>query len=130
MSRFFFTVKEAVKLVTTAIANIEITKGKVLSREMKSAQIEDILRLWTKAKGGTWEKIAGRPGERDDEYLVGEIELPYTTALIFDNILHYLISFNEKAPKPLSQIVYSASAPRLSETEILDLISHPPLEEK
>lgn len=129
MRRFFFTVDEAVKLVITAINNIELTKGKVLSREMKSAQIEDILKLWIENKSGSWEKIAGRPGEREDEYLVGDIELPYATELVFDEIKHYLISFNEKSQNPLADIIYSANAPRLSNEEILNLILNPPLEE-
>ncbi|MCX8490252.1 MAG: polysaccharide biosynthesis protein, partial [Cyclobacteriaceae bacterium] len=129
MRRFFFTVDEAVKLVLTAINNIELTKGKVLSREMKSAQIGDILKLWIEKKGGSWEKIEGRPGERNDEYLVGDIELPYSTELVFDGIKHYLISFNEKSQKPLPDIIYSANAPRLSNQEILNLILNPPLEE-
>ncbi|MGC4022146.1 MAG: SDR family NAD(P)-dependent oxidoreductase [Cyclobacteriaceae bacterium] len=129
MRRFFFTVDEAVKLVLTAINNIEVTQGKVFSREMKSAQIEDILKIWIETKGGSWEKIAGRPGERDDEFLVGEIELPYTREIIIDGIKHYLISFNEKTSNPPAEIIYSANAPRLSKKEISDLILNPPLEE-
>ena len=129
MRRFFFTVDEAVKLVITAINQIDITQGKVLSREMKSAQIEDILKLWIEKKGGSWEKIEGRPGERNDEYLVGEIELPYATELTFDGVKHYLISFNEKSKLQPEEIIYSANAPRLSNSEILELILNPPLEE-
>jgi FlaA1/EpsC-like NDP-sugar epimerase len=129
MRRFFFTVDEAVKLVITAIDNIEKVKGKILSREMKAAQIEDILKLWIAKKGGSWEKITGRPGERDDEYLIGEIELPYSTEVIFDGIKHYIISFNEKSEKPAKEIIYSGNSPRLSENEILDLLLNPPLEE-
>jgi UDP-N-acetylglucosamine 4,6-dehydratase len=129
MRRFFFTVNEAVNLVMTAIKNIDITNGKVLSREMKAAQMMDILKIWIDKKGGQWEKIVGRPGERNDEYLVGDIELPYATEIVFDGIKHYLISFNEKSEKPLTEIVYSANAPRLTDSEILDLIQNPPIEE-
>jgi UDP-N-acetylglucosamine 4,6-dehydratase/5-epimerase len=130
MRRFFFTVDEAVKLVITAIENIDITHGKVLSREMKAAQIEDLLKLWVGKKGGEWEKIEGRPGERNDEYLVGDIELAYSTELRFDNIKHYLISFNEKSANPVSEIIYSGNAPKLSDSEISELIFNPPLEER
>ena len=130
MRRFFFTVEEAVKLVIVAIENIEITKGKVLSREMKSAQIEDLLKVWIEKKGGSWEKIIGRPGERDDEYLVGEIELLYASEMVVDHIKHYLISFNEKTKSPLHEIVYSGNAPRLSKEEISQILLNPPIEER
>lgn len=129
MRRFFFTVDEAVNLVITALNNIEETQGKILSREMKSAQIEDILNLWIKEKGGKWEKIEGRPGERIDEFLIGEIELPYTRMKKFNDITHYIISFNDKVEQPVKDIVSSENAERLTENEIVTLINNPPLEE-
>ena len=52
MRRFFFTVDEAVKLVLVALKKIDDVHGKVLSRKMKAAQIEDILKIWTKHNGG------------------------------------------------------------------------------
>ncbi len=129
MRRFFFTVDEAVKLVLTAMDNIEITQGKVLSRMMKAAKIEDILEVWTKNKGGRFEKIEGRPGERIDEYLIGELELPYTREIVFDDIKHYLISFNEKVPDPISFGLSSENTEKLSDAELLTIINHPPVEE-
>ncbi|KXK07290.1 MAG: polysaccharide biosynthesis protein CapD [Acidobacteria bacterium OLB17] len=122
MRRFFFTVDEAVKLVLTALENIEAIQGKVLSRYMKAAQIADLLNTWIENKGGSWERIEGRPGERNDEFLIGEIELPFTTELIYDGITHYLISFNEKVPKPLTVGLSSANTTRLSPSEMADLI--------
>jgi len=130
MRRFFFTVDEAVILVITALNNIVEVQGKVLSRAMKSAKIEDVLNLWINTKGGKWEKIAGRPGERNDEFLVGELELPYTCIIQFGDTTHYLISFNQKVEKPLDECISSANTVRLSETEILEIINNPPLEEK
>ena len=129
MRRFFFTVDEAVNLVITALNNIEETQGKILSREMKSAQIEDLLNTWTRVKGGKWEKIEGRPGERIDEFLIGEIELPYTEMKKFNNIKHYIISFNDKVEEPIEGIVSSENAERLTEQEITVLINNPPVEE-
>jgi hypothetical protein len=93
---------------------------------MKSAMIEDILKVWTKNKGGRYEKIEGRPGERNDEFLVGEIELPYTFETKYNNVRHFVISFNQKAEKPLKEIFSSANATRLTEEEILALISNKP----
>lgn len=129
MRRFFFTVDEAVKLVITALDNIDVVQGKVLSRQMKAAQIGEILRVWTTNHGGTWERIAGRPGERIDEYLIGDAELPYTRQLTFDNITHYLISFNEQVAEPLAVGPSSANAEKLTDEEILYIIDNPPVEE-
>ena len=125
MRRFFFTVDEAVKLVRTAMDNMETIAGKVLSRRMKSAQISDLLTTWTKNKGGSWERMEGRPGERDDEFLIGDIELPFTHEVEYDGITHYIIAFNEKAATPLAVGLSSANTERLSESEMLALINSP-----
>jgi FlaA1/EpsC-like NDP-sugar epimerase len=129
MRRFFFTVDDAVQLVLTTIRNADQCQGKVLSRKMKAAQIEDILRVWVDSKGGRWEQIEGRPGERNDEYLIGDLEVPYTTELEFDDFTHYLTSFNEKAETPVPFAISSANGDRLSDSEILSLINNPPIEE-
>jgi UDP-N-acetylglucosamine 4,6-dehydratase len=129
MRRFFFTIDEAVALVLTSLNHIDEVRGKVLSRKMKAAQIEDILRVWVKNFGGEYKKIEGRPGERIDEYLIGELELPYTREIVYNEIMHYLISFNEKAEKPLHEGLSSANTERLTDSEILQLISNPPAEE-
>lgn len=129
MRRFFFTVDEAVKLVLTALANIDLVQGRVLSRQMKAAQIRDVLDLWIQVKGGSWKKIDGRPGERVDEFLIGELELPYTTETFFDDVKHYIVSFNEKASHPTPSILTSANTERLSADEILSIINNPPPEE-
>lgn len=129
MRRMFFNVDQAAQLVLEALRNADQFQGKVLFRKMKSAQIEDILNVWCRHKGGSWEKISGRPGERDDEFLVGDLEVPYTSELELGGITHYLLSFNEKAERPVPAGLSSANVERLTEAEILDLISNPPLEE-
>ncbi len=126
MTRFFFTVDEAVQLVVTAIDHIDTIRGQVLSRLMKSCLIETLLDVWTTEKGGRWERIEGRPGERNLEYLIGPPELEYTRELVFDKVVHYLISFNSKSESPLMSTVDSDSAERLTRDEILKLISSPP----
>lgn len=128
MTRYFSKVDDAVGLVTTALDNIDILQGTVLSRAMKSALIRDILDLWIREKGGRWEKIEGRPGERPHEYLIGAPELPYTSQAEFHGIRHYVIRFNHPVAETLSEPFCSASAERLSESELLDMISHPPRE--
>jgi UDP-N-acetylglucosamine 4,6-dehydratase/5-epimerase len=125
MRRFFFTVDEAVKLVCTAINHIDVIGGKVLSRKMKAAQIQDLLTVWVENKSGRWERMEGRPGERDDEFLIGDIELPYTQTTKYHGIEHYIISFNEKADQPLTVGLSSANTDRLTKAEMLDLINNP-----
>jgi UDP-N-acetylglucosamine 4,6-dehydratase/5-epimerase len=125
MTRFFFTVEEAVRLVRTALGHIDAIQGKVLSRRMKAAQIQDLLNLWTQHKGGRWERMEGRPGERADEFLIGDAELPYTREIQYDGIEHYIISFNEKAECPLKVGLCSANAQRLTTEEMLNLINRP-----
>jgi FlaA1/EpsC-like NDP-sugar epimerase len=130
MTRFFFTVDEAVRLIETLIREIDRLQGRVLARRMKSALIRDILELWVREKGGRWERMEGRPGERTDEYLLGDLELPYTREVCYDGVPHYVISFNERSPAPPREALTSANAERLTEAEILALIDNPPVEER
>ena len=122
MRRFFFTVDDAVKLVTDAIDNIDITHGKILSREMKAAQISDILDVWIEMYGGKWEIMEGRPGERNDEYLVGEIELDYSSKIDINGVNHFIISPNTKSSEKLKDILYSGNTEKLTKEEIKKLI--------
>ena len=129
MTRYFSKVDEAVELVITAFRNIDQLQGKVVSRAMKSALIRDILNLWIREKGGRWEKIEGRPGERPHEYLIGEPELPFTSTVEFEGKQHYVITFNQPVSSPLTAPFCSATAERLSEQELIDIINYPPPEE-
>lgn len=129
MRRFFFTVDDAVQLVLTALQQINSYHGCVLSREMKAAKLEDILKVWIKEFGGTYERLSGRPGERHDEFLIGDLELPYTSEVTISGIRHFVISFNSLASTPLKEGLSSINACRLTDSEILGLISSPPAEE-
>jgi FlaA1/EpsC-like NDP-sugar epimerase len=126
MTRFFFTVHEAADLVMTAIEGLSQFQGKVLSRKMKSALIRDVLDVWIAEKGGSWKPIEGRPGDRDQEFLVGDRELPYTRRVEIGEIPHYLISFNEREGAPLPEPVSSDNAVRLTRDELNYMINNPP----
>jgi len=127
MHRFVFSVDEAVRLVLTAIEHADELQGKVLSRTMKAAQMKDFLAVWVKHKGGEWNVIEGRPGERNHEVLVGELELPYSELVEYDGLPHYVITFNERSENPLTyEGMSSADAARLSEEEILEIINNVP----
>lgn len=123
MRRYFFTVEEAVELVVSAIENADMLRGKILSRPMKAAMIRDILNVWVSEFGGSWKKIDGRPGERDDEYLVGEAEIPYTKKIEIDDKIFYVIDPSAKSDDCVSDIVYTGNATSLNRDEILKLIT-------
>ncbi len=129
MIRYFFTVDEAVQLVITALERVGQLHGKILSRSMKSAKMLDILKIWSNLENVEYQRVEGRPGERDIEYLIGELELPYTSEEVIGGIPHYIISFNQEVPVPLEEIKSSGNAERLSREEILAIINNPPPEE-
>ena len=126
MRRFFFSIQDAVNLVVAAIDNKDLIQGQILSRVMKSSQIQDILDTWVKHLGGKWEKTEGRPGERNDEFLVGETELDYCQVITLNNIKHFLISPNTKVVTPYPAIFTSKEAEKLSEEEILEILNSAP----
>jgi FlaA1/EpsC-like NDP-sugar epimerase len=122
MRRFFFTVNEAVDLVIAAIDLEDHIHGKILSREMKSAQIGDILRVWVSKWGGKYESGVPRPGDRLDEYLINESEIPFCEEILINNIKHYIISPNEKSTNPIKTTVHSGNVARLTDEEIIKLL--------
>ena len=126
MRRFIFSVQDAAGLVITAMNNISVTEGRVLSRKMKAAQIEDVLKLFVDLYKGRYEKVNERPGESVDETLIGESELPFTKEIMLENQPHYLIAFNQKAEKAFPGVVNSANAERLTQDEIMKIIANPP----
>lgn len=130
MLRFIFTVDDAVDLVVTGIAHADMLHGRLLSRHMKSAQIKDILDVWCRQEGASYVRIAGRPGERNEETLVGEQELAYTRVWEHNGIRHYVISFNERQESPLEQVFSASTAERMTAAEISNIINNPPVDER
>lgn len=122
MRRFFFTVEEAVGLVLVALANVEVLAGKVLTMPMKSAQMSDVAAAWNRIHGGRWEVIGPRPGEREDEYLIGESELAYASQTSFKGHPYYTLKFNEPAAHPLTEAVSTENAKRLTSGELIKLL--------
>ena len=122
MRRFFFSVDQAVGLVDQALRLKDKLNGKILSVEMKSAKMIDILRTWIKKFGGNYKVINTRKGDRLDEYLIGKDELKYTQELKIKNKKYYIIDFNKLSKKPLKKIVSSENAKRLSQSEIEKII--------
>lgn len=130
MLRYLFTVDEAVALVLTALDHAADLHGTVLARAMKAVRMEDVLKVWISLERGRYEVIDGRPGERDEEFLIGEQELPYTCERFYGGVAHYVITFNRKADAPLRDPLSSRTAERLTREEIAALLTNPPVEEQ
>ena len=122
MRRFFFSVDEAVSLVDQALKLKDKLNGKILSAEMRSAKMIEILKVWIKMLGGKYKTIETRKGDRLDEYLIGEDELKHTEELKIKNKKYFVIDFNKLAKKPLKKIVSSQNAKRLSRSDIEKII--------
>lgn len=125
MYRFFFTVNDACELVSQALSNFDKIAGKTLSVRMKGCQMQRIIDVWCKLTGATWEKIQGRPGEREVEYLVSEAELPFTEE-IFDN--HFLVYPNHKPENNVKEVIHSGNVTQLTDDEIIELIRRKPID--
>lgn len=126
MRRFFFTVEDAVTLIETAITHIGELHGRVLSRAMKVARLGDIATAWVQAKGGSVEYTGQRPGERVDEFLIGDLELPYTETKKYNDIDHFIITFNQPAVEPVLACYSTANAIPMTAVDISDLIANQP----
>ena len=122
MRRFFFTIDDAVELVSYALSESKKFSGKILCADMKSCKLIEIIKIWTKAYGGTYKIIKARKGDRLDEYLIGNNELKYTTKIVKNKKIFYLIDFEKISKKPLRNIISSENAKKLNNTEILRLI--------
>jgi UDP-N-acetylglucosamine 4,6-dehydratase len=126
MSRFFFVVDEAVELISTALDNPELVDGKVLSREMKGALMSRVLDIWCAETGVDWIKIDGRPGDRPEEYLIGESECRSTSTVDMNGLTHYVITPNAILDDPLPAAVSSRGVTQLTDDEIRAIVLDPP----
>ena len=122
MRRFFFSVDEAVSLIDQALKLKNKLAGKILSAEMKSSKMIDILKVWIKKFGGNYRIIQSRKGDRLDEYLIGEDELKYAEVLKIKGKKYFVINFNKLSKKPLKKIVSSKDAKKLLQSEIEKII--------
>ena len=122
MRRFFFSVDEAVSLIDQALKLKNKLAGKILSAEMKSSKMIDILKVWIKKFGGNYKIIQTRKGDRLDEYLIGEDELKYAEVLKIKGKKYFVINFNKLSKKPLKKIVSSKDAKKLVQSEIEKII--------
>jgi len=122
MRRFFFSVDDAVSLINQALKLKNKLAGKILSAEMKSSKMIDILKVWIEKFGGNYKIIKTRKGDRLDEYLIGEDELKYAEILKIKGKKYFVINFNKLSKKPLKKIISSKDAKKLLKSEIEKII--------
>jgi UDP-glucose 4-epimerase len=128
MSRFFFSVSDAVTLVCAAIDNRELVSGKILSLPMKGTELRRILEVWTKLTSATWSLGDRRPGDRELEYLLSKHEGETTSKIELSSQPYFLL--DPKATISVSDSVgsefSSKSAEQFTDDELEELILNPP----
>ena len=64
MTRYFYSVENACKLIDYVLENIKSFDSKVVIPDMKSAKIRDILDEWCKIYGTKWKRVNSRKGDK------------------------------------------------------------------
>ncbi len=130
MSRFFFSITDAVNLVKTSLENFEIVSGKILSYPMKGVKIERILEEFCEIYKTKWKAVESRKGDRPYELLISETESSYTKEIEIQNKKYFLLDEKERGEsKDLKQAYSSISCEQLNTEEIRKLILERPQKE-
>ena len=91
---------------------------------MKSTKIKKILEIWKYIYKTKWKTVDKRIGDKDDEYLISENEIPYTKEINLDKKIHFLISFNKKVKNSIKYTYSTKNADKLSSNEIKKLLTN------
>jgi len=128
MSRFFFTVSDAVTLVCAAVDNMEIVGGKILSLPMKGTELRRILDVWTRLTDSSWSLGERRSGDRELEYLLSEQEGMTTLKIDLSGKPYFLMDpkLTSSLPDAIGADFSSKSAEQFSDEELEELILTPP----
>ena len=122
MRRFFFTINDAVDLVSFALKNSKKFSGKIVCADMKSSMILDVLKVWIKKYGGRYKVIRGRKGDRLDEYLIASNEIKNTFTIKDKKKVYYVVDYDKHASRPLKTIISSQNSKKLNENELIKLL--------
>ncbi len=122
MTRFFFSIDEAVDLVMTALQNISKIEGSILSLPMKTASVGDFLKAVVDITSATYEKTDPRHGERIHEILVGESELSFASEIELNSKKYYQITPNRKSSNPLQYFISSETSDSHSYNDIYNYV--------
>lgn len=115
MTRFFFTLDDAIDLIDTAL---DAPSGIIISKAMPSATLGDLANVMASDTGLGFKIIGRRPGEKLHEDLLSAHEMPRVSR---DGDLFYydpLMQTPHVAPMPPYT---SASARRLTQKELMEL---------
>ncbi len=74
MTRYFYSVENACKLIDYVLENIKSFDSKVVIPDMKSAKIRDILDEWCKIYGTKWKRVNSRKGDKSFESILSSTE--------------------------------------------------------
>lgn len=121
MTRFFFTVDDAVNLIDFTLSSIDTVSGSIISKKMKVCKIESLLKAFCEVYGTEYEKEDVRPGERDYEILVSESEMDYTNELQ-DGYLRLQINARKPVEAHIESPYSTLNALEFSHEELVDMV--------
>lgn len=123
MTRYFYSVVDACKLIKYTMENIKLLNSKVVVPDMKSAKISDILDIWCKIYNISWIKVKNRQGDKNFESIISSAE--YAEVKIKKTKVGsiFLIDGSKNKPK---RDVNSNNSKKFSKKEIQNLILQKP----
>lgn len=125
MTRFFYKVSEASKLINYVINNTKRFNNSIIIPKLKSARMIDFLKEWKKIKGTKWKIIKKRPMDKDYESLISNYEMNLTK-VVKTNIgqLYQIKNFYDQVLSKKS--LNSQNSSKLNRNEIRDIILNKP----
>ena len=127
MSRFFFSIDEAIKLIEDSLEHKNTLYGKILSLPMKGVKVSRILDVWCSEFGCDWSIGKVRSGDRPLEYLISDQEKIKTKKITLENQEYFLLDPKEqKEFSDLESHYSSLNAEQYSKEEIKNLILNKP----
>ena len=127
MRRFFMDVDEACFLIKLVMENINKCNGLIIIDIMKSAQIANILKVWSKIFKVNWKKIPSRKGDKLDEYLIAPNELKSAYKLKIKKRNLIAIDKNIQNKNVFKKGISSKNTKKLSNAEITNFIINKPI---
>ncbi len=127
MSRFFFSIDDAVRLIEDSIKFQDQLYGKILSIPMKGVTVSRILDLWCEQFNCDWSTGEVRSGDRPLEYLISEQEKTKTKNISLDKNNYFLLDPKSiKDYEDLKTSYSSVSAEQFTDEEVVNLIVNKP----
>lgn len=123
MTRYFYSIDSACKLIDYAIQNIKKLNGKVIIPDMKSSKIKDILKVWSEIFKVKWIKVSTRKNDKNYESIISRNEYCKVIKIKTTLGLIYSIDLNENSK---NQDINSRISKKYTLKEIKELILNKP----